>query len=787
MSVIVDKNPYFSDVFFKKDGVVKIFQTIAEKSMLTQSQFKELYSLDRFSLVSWDASSEFNSLKDEDFYSWEKCLERLDVSNSGFLSRYLRTTWVLSEIPDIFHPDLDRLFVANDALLKLNAFMDQSNSSESLIKEATDLKGFLLSSASNVLDSRHDVVFIGSVGVGKSTAICNLFDLLVPMEVLEADRLKKINRLAAKLKPGEVLKEPRPICLADRAMLETGAGRTTICEVEIIPSDFFQIRSHPMSLADFSEILKDFCSVLWAAFHKTSIHADLKGNLSISYEHERAIRNMANLSKPGSIKRNGVRVSQPDPIDKLIQKAMGEKHLFDLIMERIDYNGRQRSKITFNKMKEDKDPFIWVSEQFRKLNNGKMEGFFIPSMVEIFVDLKLKKSSFFSYRIVDTKGLDDVVSRSDLDRRIRDKNSIVVLCTRYSDAPDTAIMNFIRHVDQIVLGEVDPERFSILSLPRFNESLQTKNDDGEGVSDSEEGYLIKQDQISNKLVSSGYGELPIHFFNSESDSSEEMMLFVKERISLVRASLLKTLDKSIESSLSLMSDPDRQSFIELAEATRDSVRPFFAGKISLPFKNDLAFVFQRQLERMASSQTHASRLYACLRRSGCYDFCDFYKGISEDIFSEISPFLKVQMNKSSDFFGVMRASAENEKVDAVLARCQTLYEKAVLNFHQGAVDNLISLYEEAFLKDAMWEKSLLEWGRGSGFKIRVMDILTPHIESKNRLHLYVADCLEICWERFVVNPLLDYLKTGYSEGFSYKEDFYPSRNFLRKQNISLAS
>jgi len=62
----------------------------------------------------------------------------------------------------------------------------------------------------------HNLAFIGDMGVGKSTAISFIFDLLVPPVLAD--------------KP------------TDRPILETGGGGTTICEVHIkaAPSSAFQ-------------------------------------------------------------------------------------------------------------------------------------------------------------------------------------------------------------------------------------------------------------------------------------------------------------------------------------------------------------------------------------------------------------------------------------------------------------------------------------------------------------------------------------------------------------------
>ncbi|OQW91196.1 MAG: hypothetical protein BWK78_05280, partial [Thiotrichaceae bacterium IS1] len=66
---------------------------------------------------------------------------------------------------------------------------------------------------------KYDLVFIGQQGVGKTTAICHLFGLTTEKVVKTKKGEKTIERTVT------------------QELLSTGSGKTTLCEVVIIPDE----------------------------------------------------------------------------------------------------------------------------------------------------------------------------------------------------------------------------------------------------------------------------------------------------------------------------------------------------------------------------------------------------------------------------------------------------------------------------------------------------------------------------------------------------------------------
>ena len=92
---------------------------------------------------------------------------------------------------------------------------------------------------------KYKIVFIGTIGAGKTTAISHLFNMtsIVQKKVIRGRKNKTI----------EVI-EP---------LLSTGSGRTTICEVEIKSSENLSIEIVPFSKDELEYEIVEFCKTFF--------------------------------------------------------------------------------------------------------------------------------------------------------------------------------------------------------------------------------------------------------------------------------------------------------------------------------------------------------------------------------------------------------------------------------------------------------------------------------------------------------------------------------------------
>ena len=88
---------------------------------------------------------------------------------------------------------------------------------------------------------KYKIVFIGTIGQGKTTAICHLFNLISDFKVSRTIHKKTTNFIATK------------------ELLSTGSGRTTICEVILKAAEKTYIEIEPYTVDEMENLILDFC------------------------------------------------------------------------------------------------------------------------------------------------------------------------------------------------------------------------------------------------------------------------------------------------------------------------------------------------------------------------------------------------------------------------------------------------------------------------------------------------------------------------------------------------
>src|SRR5271165_648215 len=134
-------------------------------------------------------------------------LSALGVTSAADYQAYAAHEWLHIEPPSFWNPERACLEIAEETLGEMGSFLDEADHPWPLRRQIERHRESLLRAVNFLNRLDHNVAFIGDIGVGKSTAISFMFDLLVPPSLTD----RQINR---------------PI-------LETGGGGITICEVHI--------------------------------------------------------------------------------------------------------------------------------------------------------------------------------------------------------------------------------------------------------------------------------------------------------------------------------------------------------------------------------------------------------------------------------------------------------------------------------------------------------------------------------------------------------------------------
>ncbi|MCC5667379.1 hypothetical protein LC653_26735 [Nostoc sp. CHAB 5784] len=304
---------------------------------------------------------------------------------------------------------------------------------------------------------KYKIAFIGTVGQGKTTAICHLFNLISDFHVSKTTK----------------------------ELLSTGSGKTTICEVIIKAAEKSYIEIEPYTVDEMENLIFEFCDYI---ADKDDIQADQK--IIISTEIGRAIRNIIKMNYHNKTNYDGVR-NRAKRIDTAKENLdlFGFDEFKKLALNNANLESRTTNKIEFDNQKNEQE---WIKNTFAAINNVELEEFAIPRKIYLYVSYDVLSGSNLSQfdSIVDTKGLDENPIRKDLQKYIENQDTICLFVTPFNDAPEANIRNLIGY--HLTSKSKDfHHRFVTLVLPHKNQPEQVNGCDG----DWDTGIQIRKEEV----------------------------------------------------------------------------------------------------------------------------------------------------------------------------------------------------------------------------------------------------------------------------------------------------
>ena len=194
-------------------------------------------------------------------------LEVVDSPYANTICTYLdlESKWdslAFASPPALNHPNLDSLIMAINGLDRIEKLIERVPETD-LIRDEIDLyENSLRDAAKYLLSLDHTVGFIGSIGVGKTTAICAATHLLF---------------------------DGKPV-------LDYGGGRTTLCEVVIKKGPEWGLIVEPLEYDEVVVLIDDFCEYTLSRAAGASDDGANDANI-LSTELTRCIRNMSGLTQ----------------------------------------------------------------------------------------------------------------------------------------------------------------------------------------------------------------------------------------------------------------------------------------------------------------------------------------------------------------------------------------------------------------------------------------------------------------------------------------------------------
>src|SRR5262249_10173841 len=145
----------------------------------------------------------------------------------------LARQWDILPEPPLSDPDADLLWEAEQVAKEIHALAERPDVKQAFERRLVLYRQELLTSAAKLAEKRYRVAFVGTIAVGKSTAICR------------AERLE--------------LPTPKGM---PKTVLETGAGGITICEVHLRKGPDYGLIIEPCPEDELRRHVSDFAHVV---------------------------------------------------------------------------------------------------------------------------------------------------------------------------------------------------------------------------------------------------------------------------------------------------------------------------------------------------------------------------------------------------------------------------------------------------------------------------------------------------------------------------------------------
>ena len=657
------------------------------------------------------------------FKEAEDILKVINSEGAKSYLDYLRQEWEVLEKPSFNHPQRETLYWAESGLQKLNHFLDSGNLSSYLSGEAEMHKNSLLDNAHFLQSTQHSIAYIGDIGVGKTTAVCAQTGLTLQMGT-------RFNRL--------------------ETVLEVGAGGTTVCEVRIRQGLQYALLVEPVNDTEVYKFASELCGSVFESKETQNDSSIAEGDNAIkgvSKEIDRALRNMAGLVRQRH-KIEG-KMKTFDPLKELAGIQGTLEALTSEFNRRLSLWKRTTREVSYDKA-TDLSELEWLQKTFKEINNGRHLGFSLPRRIDIVVPFNPLNMSEYEIEIIDTKGVDQTAVRPDLQACIDDSKTIIILCSKFNDAPGTSVQNLIENLKKMEHPALN-ERIGILSLPRPEEAFAVKDDSGEQVQTDEDGYSLKEEQIELSLGRMGISGLPIHFFNASSDKTEDLNKFIIGLLNDLRNSRvnrIKPINKAIDY---LIKNKEEESVRLSQQEVANRIGIFLGQHPRLPGDKSkvIDFLFN------GLKHAHPRAVWASMRRDGHWSNFDVYYYIGSGTRQTIQ-------KNSSKIYSELDGILNNMLGDNGLQPSHTFLTELQLNWqswHSNFLNRVQQIgnlnFRQSLDKESLWNECANLYGYGLEYREEVGERLKKWFDGPLQKPLFdsLESQIQKAWQEEALDKL----------------------------------
>lgn len=526
-------------------------------------------------------------------------------------------------------------------------------------------------------NSDQRLAFIGNVGTGKTTAICHLLGLLD----------------------------------GDEPILSTGSGRTTLCEVEISASTQLRVEVTPHTQAEVKSYLTDFAQYL----HVSDIsESDNSESFKLSTEVERALRNMLDLRISRTKNPEGKRITT-DSAKNFAAEYQSIESLTDALLDRIDIPSRHQTLFTNG---DGLDQNKWLHSMFKAINSCTHPSVGLPKHIRISVPVRLFDHINYALSVIDTKGVDQTVNRTDLDGCLTDNRTVSVLCCRFNEAPDKTVSGLLKLAKDAGLSQRVAKETVLLILDRENEAEKVIDVD-DPVGDKAEGREIRAEQVANDLKHTlQFDNLDVRFFDVKTDAPKQLKKLLAEKISALR-------DQYTQDTYDIgkaISDIETELISQSAKAAKNQVKNTLEPwiKKAQSCSPSLKEYFLPLINDIKNKGTYAASVRASVNRRGEWHNLDYYQLLATGSREQVVDQIGTLQDEFIVLIDNMLSQNELQPAYALLKQLKQTTEKRLGDIYQKAFAKGRAVYEDKLSSDnQLWKVLFEQWGMGPGYKDRV--------------------------------------------------------------------
>jgi hypothetical protein len=644
----------------------------------------------------------------------ERYLTAVDSDLAREVLEFYARPWRQERPPSFLHPDAETLWLIDQTLRDLDAF--EAENDDPVLRGPINMWRTELAGAESYLQRRdHTIAWVGDIGVGKTTALSHAVGLLV----------------------GDGRSVRRPA-------FPVGPGRTTVCETAIRASTTFGVLVDP---EDDEEVIRQVRDLV------TSLTPDATGG-GVSSEVDRVLRNMSGMQEINTIVDD-----EPvsiDPIADLLREGVGVEEVADRMVAEMKLQQRKERQIILPEGSED--GLLWVSKLVSKINSGQDERFGLPRRITVLMPSANLSGDGQQLQIIDTRGIDSTTQRKDLLDLDDDIRALMVLCSKFADAPTATVQRMLQEAAEARSGALK-NRKCILVLPRGDEALEMAGY-SEPLSSRQQGYAIRRKQIEQALIKAELPKVPIYFFDARNDEPDKIWANLRGQIDEMRKAYRERVRWAADGVTNLRENKDEV----LAKEARDEVEREVVRIIETvePLPETARPAYQNLLDQMAVG--HHSSIAASIARRGRWDPFHFAQILGQGV--RIDGAHRTTRLVTRIEYKLDDLEQKWTAVPSVVQSLQGLRLR-LADGHQEFLSAARTIGVDAYTlflinESEAWTLSARRYGLGAGYKRDVAEIWRSRfLESEDAAATSkaVSERLQDAWSVWVLDPLREAVRS----------------------------